>query len=132
MTVTLLTLLARRPGMSKTDFVAYYEGHHRLIGEEVLGGYATRYARRFLHATDGAEAAGDYDVVLEIDFPDAETMAACFAAMGAPDVMARIVADEERLFDRSRMRSFTVETRSSDLPPLIPPGGRGRSDIPAG
>jgi EthD domain len=120
MTVTLITLLKRREGMSKADFTTYYEARHRLIGEKVLGGYATRYVRRFLHPTDGADQHEDADVILEIDFPDEATRDACFAAMGDEATMAEIVADEERLFDRSRIRTFTVEERESKLPPVTP------------
>lgn len=115
MTVTLITLLKRRDGMRKADFIAYYEAHHRLIGEKVLRGYATRYVRRFLHPTDGVDHNEDADVVLEIDFPDEATRDACFAAMGDPEIMAEIIADEEKLFDRSRIRTFSVEERASVL-----------------
>ncbi|MGQ7628687.1 hypothetical protein ACTGZT_10355, partial [Streptococcus suis] len=69
MTVTVITLLKRREGMSKADFIAYYEGRHRLIGEKVLKGWATRYQRNYLHPLDVADAPQDFDVVLEIDFP---------------------------------------------------------------
>lgn len=116
MTITVITLLKRREGMSKADFIAYYETHHRRIGEKVLGGYATRYVRRYLHPADGVDQHEDADVVMEIDFPDAETQAACFAAMGDAATMAEIVADEEKLFDRTRIRTFTVEEHASDLP----------------
>lgn len=118
MTVTVLTLLKRRDGMSVADFRAWYEDRHRLIGEAVLGGYATRYVRRFLTPADGAEVSFDYDVVMEIDFPDAESRHACFAAMQAPDVMNMIVEDEENLFDRSRIRSYSVSEAASVMPPL--------------
>lgn len=109
MTVTVLTLLKRREGMSKADFIAYYESRHRLIGEKVLKGWATRYQRNHLHPLDEAEAPHDYDVVLEIDFPDQAACDACFAAMADPATMAEIVEDEERLFDRSCMRTYRVE-----------------------
>lgn len=116
MTVTVLTLLKRREGMSKADFIAYYESRHRLIGEKVLSGWATRYVRRHLHPLDGQTAEHDYDVVLEIDFPDQQTCDACFAAMVDPAVMDEIVADEERLFDRTRMRTYRIEEHASVLP----------------
>lgn len=116
MTVTVITLLKRREGMNKADFVAYYEAHHRLIGEQVLGGYVTRYVRRFLHPLDGEDQLEDADVVMEIDFPDAARRDACFAAMADPAIQAMIAEDEARLFDRSRTRSFSVEERTSDLP----------------
>ena len=115
MTVTVITLLKRRSGMSKADFIAYYEGHHRRIGDQVLAGWATRYVRRYLHPADGEEQVCDADVVVEVDFPDAATRDACFAAMAEPATMAMIVADEARLFDRSRIRTFAVEECASDL-----------------
>ncbi|GGN58704.1 hypothetical protein GCM10011349_38480 [Novosphingobium indicum] len=118
MTVTGISLLKRRAGMSREDFRAYYENNHRLIGEKVLAGYATRYARRFIEPADGIDQEQDFDVILEIDFPDAATRDACFAAMGDPATMATIVEDEEKLFDRSRMRTFSVSESRSEMPPL--------------
>ena len=120
MTITLITLLKRRDGMRKEDFIAYYEAHHRLIGEKVLRGYATRYVRRFLSPTDGVDQHEDADVILEIEFPDQPTADACFAAMADETVMAEIIADEEKLFDRSRIRTFTVNEHASEMPPPIP------------
>jgi len=115
MTVTVITLLKRREGMSKADFIAYYEASHRRIGEQVLAGYATRYVRRFLHPMDGTDEHCDADVVMEIDFPDAATRDAFFAAASDPDTAAMIAEDEARLFDRSRIRSFSVEEHASDM-----------------
>lgn len=113
MTVTVITLLKRRQGMSPQDFRAYYEGNHRKIGEAVLSGYATRYVRRYLTPMDGIDQPFDFDVVMEIDFPDEPTRDACFAALGNPQTLAMIVEDEERLFDRSRIRTFTVTESAS-------------------
>lgn len=118
MTITLITLLKRREGMSKADFLAYYESRHRLIGEKVLAGWATRYVRRHLHPMDGTDAPHDFDVVLEIDFPDETALEGFFAAASDPAVMAEIAEDEERLFDRSRMRIYRVEEHASQLPPI--------------
>ena len=115
MTITVVSLMKRRAGMSKADFIAYYEAHHRLIGEQVLGPYATRYARRFLYPLDGEDQTHDPDVVMEIDFPDAATRDACFAAMADPATQTMIAEDEARLFDLGRIRSFSVEERVSDL-----------------
>ncbi len=111
MTITVITLLKRREGMNKADFITYYETHHRRIGEKVLRGYATRYVRRYLHPTDGEDQHEDADVVMEIDFPDDATRISCFAAMTDEAVMAMIAEDEAKLFDRSRIRTFSVEER---------------------
>ncbi|WP_395336452.1 EthD domain-containing protein [Novosphingobium sp. BL-8H] len=116
MTVTVVTLLKRRHGMSREDFRIYYETHHRRIGERVLAGYATRYVRRYLVPLDGTDQSGDADVVMEIDFPDTATRDACFAALADPETQAMIAEDEERLFDRERIRTFSVSEAASELP----------------
>lgn len=116
MTITVITLLKRREGMSKSDFIAYYEDHHRRFGERVLSGWATRYVRRYLMPVDGRDEHCDADVVMEIDFPDADARKACFAGLADPELAALIAEDEEKLFDRSRIRTFTVEEHASQLP----------------
>lgn len=118
MTVVRITLLKRRKGMSRADFMAHYENHHRLIGERLLRGYATRYVRRYITPVTGEESEVDPDVIMEMDFPDMATHDACFAAMTDPAIRAEITADEERLFDRTRIHAFTVEERASVLPPV--------------
>lgn len=114
--VTVLTLLKRRAGMSKADFIAYYETNHRLIGEKVLGPWAIRYERKHLHPLDGADMDFDFDVAMEIEFADEQAMADCFAALAEPETRRMITEDEERLFDRSRIRTFRVERHVSDMP----------------
>lgn len=115
MTVTVITLLKRRQGMSHEDFRIYYETHHRRIGERVLAGHATRYVRRYLAPLDGVDQPCDADVVMEIDFPDEAARDACFAALADPATQAMIAEDEERLFDRARNRTFSVSEASSDM-----------------
>jgi len=118
MSVTLITLLKRREGMSKADFTAYYETTHRRIGEQVLAGYASRYVRKHLTPLDGETRDCDADVVLEITFPDHQRMQAFFDHAGQSDIAAMIAEDEEKLFDRSRIRVFMVEERESELAPI--------------
>ncbi|WP_395396705.1 EthD domain-containing protein [Novosphingobium sp. BL-8A] len=115
MTVTVITLLKRRQGMSHEDFRIYYETHHRRIGERVLAGHATRYVRRYLAPLDGVDQPCDADVVMEIDFPDEAARDACFASLADPATQAMIAEDEERLFDRARIRTFSVSEASSDM-----------------
>ncbi len=114
-----ITLLKRRPGLSMADFIDYYETHHRLIGEKYLRGRATRYVRRFLHPLPGPltgeTVEPEHDVVMEIWFADRESFEATIALLTRPDAAAEIAADEERLFDRSKNRMFTVEEHESDL-----------------
>lgn len=118
MTLTLMTVMRRRAGMSHEEFVDHYETAHARIGEKVLAGHATRYVRRFLTPFGRDADAADLDVVMEIDFPGREAMEAFFASVADPVIAAMIAEDEERLFDRSSMRSYLLDERRSALPPV--------------
>ena len=85
--------MKRRPGMSVSEFREYYETKHRLIGEKYLTGYATRYLRRFTNPNmdrDGQLRDPEYDVFLEIWYPDQATYEACGKALSAPEVAKEI------------------------------------------
>ncbi len=116
--IKLVTLLWRRPGLSREAFESHYEANHRRIGEKVLGGYATHYVRRYADPFGSESRPEDPDVVMEIWFPDQARIEAFFASIADPAIMDEIVADEEYLFDRTRMRGFTVREQESELPPL--------------
>lgn len=110
--------MKRRPGMTVAEFREYYESTHRLIGEKYLSGYATRYMRRFTNPTpdrDGKLREPEYDVLLEVWYPDEATMQACSSVMSASEVQQEIRADEERLFDTRFMRSYIVDEYVSEL-----------------
>lgn len=125
--IKLVMLMKRKPGLSREEFIAHYEGHHRLIGEKVLSGYACRYVRRYPTPVEEPNA-DDPDVIMEIWFQDRAIHDLCFNAMADPEQMAEIVADEERLFDRGRMRSYMVEEHESYLPaPVLTRGESPRS-----
>lgn len=110
--IKLIGLLKRRPGMGVAEFREYYETRHRLIGEKYLTGYASRYQRRFLDAAPdratGVAPEAEYDVIMEIWYPDQATYEAASARLAEPKVAREIIEDEERLFDRPKMRFFVV------------------------
>ena len=106
--------------MSTEEFRAYYESTHRIIGEKYLGGYAVQYMRRFLNPTSGPDAAtfgdqGDFDVIMEIWYPDQATYEAVGKRLSAPEAAAEILADELQLFDREKNRFFTLTEAVSDM-----------------
>ena len=88
--------MKRRPGMSVPEFREYYESRHRLIGEKYLRGYASRYMRRYTNATvdrDGELREPEYDVFLEIWYPDQVTMQACSERLSTPAAQQEIHDD---------------------------------------
>ena len=110
--------MKRRPGMTVAEFRSHYEERHRLIGEKYLRGYASRYLRRYINPTrdrDGELREPEYDVFLEIWYPDERTMAACSKRLGSAQARKEISEDEARLFDLTSMRSYLVEEFESDL-----------------
>ena len=117
--IKVVTLLTRKPGMSREAFIEHYETHHRKIGEKYLSGFATKYQRRYLQSAVFKEQEGDalpFDVLMEIWYPDQEALNGALAVLSTEEAQAEIVADEKRLFDRELIRSFTVEEYESEMP----------------
>ena len=117
--IKVVTLLTRKPGMSREAFIEHYETHHRKIGEKYLSGFAVKYQRRYLQSAGfrGQEGATlPFDVLMEIWYPDQDTLDAALVVLSTDEAQAEIIADEERLFDRDLIRSYTVEEYESEMP----------------
>jgi len=114
----LIALLKKKAGMSFEDFVEYYETTHAKLGVRVLP-TAERYFRRYLSPFPAAESGErqetDYDVITEVWFKDRATFEAAMSDLSDPVIAEEIAQDEEQLFDRSRIRFFTVEEYESQL-----------------
>jgi hypothetical protein len=117
--IKMVNLLKRNPALSLEEFIDYYETVHRKIGEKYLSKYAARYLRRYLHAVPEnvypAEMPRNYDVIMEIWFPDQAAFERCFEVLSTPEAQSEIVADEEKLFDRNGMHFYVVEEFESAL-----------------
>ena len=119
--IKVVTLLTRKPGISREAFIEHYETHHRKIGEKYLSGFAVKYQRRYLQSAGfrGQEALmPPFDVLMEIWYPDQDTLNGALAVLSTDEAQAEIIADEERLFDRDLIRSYTVEEYESEMPAL--------------
>ncbi len=116
--IKLVMPMKRRPGMTIPEFREYYESKHRLIGEKYLTGFATKYMRRFTNPTldrDGQLRDPEYDVFLEIWYPDQASMDACGQALSTAEAQQEIRTDEEQVFDMRFMRSYVVDECVSDM-----------------
>ena len=117
--IKVVTLLTRKPGMSREAFIEHYETHHRKIGEKYLGGFAVKYQRRYMQSAGFRGHQGDappFDVLMEIWYPDQDTLNRALTVLSTEEAQAEIAADEERLFDRDLIRSYTVEEYESEMP----------------
>ena len=114
-----VALLKRHPNMTKAEFIEYYESHHVKLGEKYLRGAAVKYMRRYLFPivdpSYGVEGEPEYDVLMEIWFPNEIVYRKTLARLTSPAAASEIVADEERLFDRSKNRFFTIEEHETFL-----------------
>ena len=105
--------------MSREAFIEHYETHHRKIGEKYLGGFASKYQRRYLQSAGFREQEDDappFDVLMEIWYPDQEALNGALAVLSTDEAQVEIAADEERLFDRDLIRSYMVEEYESEMP----------------
>jgi hypothetical protein len=117
-TVKLVFMLKRRTGMSREEFLHYYESHHARLGEKYVPN-AIRYVRRFLDPMAGPSSSGDadYDVLTELWFANQAECDKAMKLLSDPKVRAEIQADEERLFDRAAMRMYVITERDSKMTP---------------
>lgn len=110
-----LTFLKRKQGMSIEAFRDYYETHHRKIGEKVLT-RAHRYMRRYVTPLVDGQPEAEFDVITEAWFANRADYERQMAEINVPDILAMIVEDEEKLFDRSRYRLMHVDEVESAMP----------------
>ena len=113
--IKVVTLLFKKPGLSKDEFRDYYENHHRQLGEKYLAPHALRYVRRYpILAGDGADDS-EFDVMMEVWFENYHAMESAMGEMTTEIAQAELSEDEEKLFDRDRTQSFIVDECESDL-----------------
>jgi hypothetical protein len=119
--IKTISLLARRPGMTREAFIEYYEQTHAPLGTTLLEPWATRYVRRYLSPlpsyVSGTVRESPFDVATEVWYPDAAALSGLTNALQEPSVRSMFEADEMRLFDRARSLRFMAEERETQLQP---------------
>jgi len=117
--VTVVTLLKRKPGMSREAFIEYYETRHAVLATRVVPGLID-YRRMYIdpdHMAFGMPPASPgYDVITMLVFADAAAYQSAFHTLSDPEISQQIAEDEEHLFDRSGIRAWVVDERRSILP----------------
>lgn len=113
----VVALLARKQGLSRAEFIDYYETRHVPLITEVLPpfrGYRRNYLEHEGRLAPPGAPATDFDVLSEFLFDDRAGYDAMLAAYADPATAARIAADEENFLDRSRTRMHVVEVHTTD------------------
>jgi hypothetical protein len=109
-------LFKRKAGMSREDFIRYYENNHAPLALSLLPQIAEYRRGYIIPGSLGALGNGkldfsgfDFDVMTETWVKDDVERLAMERAMSDPTVAKAISQDEENFFDRSRMLMFAVE-----------------------
>jgi hypothetical protein len=117
--IKVIALLKAKPGLSRADFIAYYETRHAPLILSLLPEIAD-YRRNYVDrngAFESAVAATDFDSVTEMRFADRAAYDRFLACAGRPEIAQAIADDEENVFDRAATRMFVVdETPSAGSP----------------
>ena len=112
-----IVLLKRKPGLTREEFLGYYENKHVPLVRKLLpsiGGYTRNYLDLTPVASGGEVGAQlpadppDFDVITELWFAGKAEYEQFLAALADPVVTQRLRQDEEVFLDRSTMRMFSV------------------------
>lgn len=117
--LTIVTLLKRKPGMSREAFIEYYENRHAVLATKLVPGlidYRRMYIDPERMAFGMPPASPGFDVITVLVFADAEAYQRAAAALALAEISQQIAEDEEQLFDRSCIRAWIVEQHRSPLP----------------
>lgn len=121
----LISLVKRKPGLTKQQFKEYYENHHTKLGEKFLPPYCVKYSRRYLDPIVSPmkpdnEPGPDFDCQVDLWFIDEANYRAFEASVASapPEEIANIVADEENFCDRAQTVRYVVDEHISWEPAI--------------
>jgi EthD domain len=113
----VLIFLKRRPGTTVEELRDYYENRHVPLCARYGASYS-RYVRRYVtpmpNAVTGNDAELDFDVITELWYEDHTLFEKVLEYAGRGKLPPEVIADEERVFDRTRIRyASVIECESS-------------------
>jgi hypothetical protein len=114
--VKAIVFLKKKDGISREEFIDYYENHHRHLVRRLLtpiGEYRRTYpVYDELHGADGETPTDDhpgFDVITEIWFESEAAWDEFLEIISRPEVAAEIAEDELNFLDRSANRLLRVD-----------------------
>lgn len=110
-----MAMMAKKPGLSKAEFIDYYENHHVPLIKSMFD--ITEYRRSYVDLTGAIMAPGvekpDFDVVTELWFKTRAGYEAMLAGPSDPEIAKRVADDEAHFLDSTKTRFFIVDERTA-------------------
>lgn len=112
--VKIVILIKKKPGMSREDFIDYYENNHSPLGKELVGHLWTKYVRNYPQSImeyqpEAVSLDGGYDAITEIWLKDEAAMEEMARIVNIPENNRRILEDEENFQDRLHTRMMICD-----------------------
>lgn len=111
-----IALITRKPGLSRDDFIAYYEANHAPLAKRLFPQFV-EYRRNFVDPTGAILSPGmttpSFDSVTEIWFKDRAAREEMLSTHFTPEVQNAIENDERNFLDQSVTLMFTVDERGA-------------------
>lgn len=108
--INLVWMLRRKDGISKHDFIDYYENHHAELAKQYFGHLYHDYQRIYVNETFVSKANAHsfskneekpYDCITNIVFKNQDDLDKFFLIASDPDVIATMKSDESNFLDDS-------------------------------
>lgn len=111
----VVILIKKKPGLSREEFIEYYERSHVVLAKRLLGHLMTRYVRNYPQALmnyhpEDYDIAESYDAVTEISLRDEAALVEMNRICNVPKNAAAIMEDEEVFQDRVETRLLIVDS----------------------
>lgn len=111
-----IALLKRKPGLSRADFIDYYENHHSVLIRK-LQPKIREYRRNFIDFNDGfistVDRELDFDVITEMWYDDRAAYEESMEVWKDQALSELRVNDEMKFLDMSKIHFFIVDEHAS-------------------
>lgn len=110
----MVILIRKKKGMSREDFITYYENQHSALGKRLVGHLWTRYVRNYPKALmeyqpEETNIDDSYDAITEIWFKDQAAVDEMARIVNIPENNMAILRDEENFQEREHTRMLLVD-----------------------